>query len=83
MFSQNRRQLTEDELHCCVAAGLSFGLFTQSVIITVVTFWVSRRRRKMYCGHARLCVCLCVRGRTSTLLHGPGCNLGGMVEAVF
>ena len=21
---------------------------------------VSRRRRKMYCGHARLCVCLCV-----------------------
>jgi len=21
---------------------------------------VSRRRRKMYCGHARLCVCVCV-----------------------
>ena len=45
-----------------------------------ITFCVSRRRRKMYCGHARLCVCvcvcLCVRGRTPTLLHGPGCNLG-------
>ena len=44
------------------------------------TFCVSRRRRKMYCGHARLCVCLfvclSVRGRIPTLLHGPGCNLG-------
>ena len=36
----------------------------------LITFCVSRRRRKMYCGHARLCVCL------PTLLHGPGCNLG-------
>jgi len=26
----------------------------------VVTFCVSRRRRKMYCGHACLCVCLSV-----------------------
>ena len=25
---------------------------------------------------ARLCVCLSVRGRMPTLLHGPGCNLG-------
>jgi len=24
----------------------------------------------MYCGHARLCVCVSVRGRTPTLLHG-------------
>ena len=30
----------------------------------------------MYCGHACLCVCLSVRGRMPTLLHGPGCNLG-------
>jgi len=32
----------------------------------------------MYCGHARLCVCVClsVRGRTLTLLHGSRCNLG-------
>ena len=44
--------------------------------MTVITFCVSRRRRKMYCGHARLCVCLSVRGHTPTLLHGPGCNLG-------
>ena len=49
--------------------------------ILMITFCVSRRRRKMYCGHARLCVCVSVRGRTPTLLHGPGCNLGGVVEA--
>ena len=30
----------------------------------------------MYCGHALLCVCLPVRGRMPTVLHGPGCNLG-------
>jgi len=52
------------------------------ISIKLVTFCVSRRRRKMYCGHARLCVCLrvcvsgAVRGRTPTLLYGPGCNLG-------
>jgi len=38
-----------------------------------VTFRVSRRPREIYCGHARLC--LSVRGRMPTLLHGPGCNL--------
>jgi len=30
----------------------------------------------MCIGHGRLCVCLSVRGRIPTLLHGPGCNLG-------
>jgi len=47
-------------------------------LVRVITFCLSRRRHKMYCGHARLCVCGClsVRGRTPTLLHGPGCNLG-------
>jgi len=43
---------------------------------SLITVCVSRRRRKIYCGHARLCVCVSVRGRTPTLLHGPGCNLG-------
>ena len=42
-----------------------------------ITFRVSRRRREIYCGHARLCVCLSVclsvRGRMPTLLYGPGC----------
>ena len=49
------------------------------MLLLLFTFCVSRRRRKMYCGHARLCVCLSVclsvRGRTPTLLHAPGCNL--------
>ena len=45
------------------------------------------RPRELYCGHACLClsvcvcvclsVCLSVRGRMPTLLHGPGCNLQG------
>jgi len=30
-----------------------------SAHVLVITFCVSRRRRKMYCGHARLCVYLC------------------------
>jgi len=54
-----------------------------------VTFCVSRRRRKIYCGHARLCVCVCVFVCLSvylsvclsaavrpTQLQEPGCNLG-------
>jgi len=55
---------------------------TQLVIIIVtcsfITFCVSRRQREMYCGHARLslCVCLSVCGHMPTLLHGPECNLG-------
>ena len=42
----------------------------------IITFRVSRRRREMYCGHARVSVCLSislsVRGRMPTLLHRPG-----------
>jgi len=39
------------------------------VAFTFITFRVSRRPREMYCGHARLCVCLSVRGRMPTLSH--------------
>ena len=49
-------------------------LWTRKISNFIITFCVSRRRRKMYYGHARLC--LSVRSRTPTLLHGPGCNLG-------
>jgi len=47
----------------------------------MITFRVSRSRREMYIGHARAyvcvcdCVCLFVRLRMPTLLHGPGCKL--------
>ena len=62
---------------------VTVGFYTNEMFCCclLITFSVSRRRRKMYCGHARLCVCLSVclcvfvRGRTPTLLHGPGCNL--------
>jgi len=27
--------------------------------VLIITFCVSRRQRKMYCGHVRLCVCVC------------------------
>jgi len=40
------------------------------------TFRLSRRRREMYSGDARLRVCLSVPRRIPTLLHGPGCNFG-------
>jgi len=42
----------------------------------LVTFRVRSKRREMYSGHARLCVCLSVRRCMPTLLHGPGCKLG-------
>ena len=35
-----------------------FFYFDNSIRTLFVTFCVSRRRRKMYCGHARLCVCV-------------------------
>ena len=38
--------------------GLILKLITAHSELRLVTFCVSRRRRKMYCGHARLCVCL-------------------------
>jgi len=41
-----------------------------------ITFRVKHSRSKMCSGHGRLCVCLSVPSRNSTLLHGPGYNLG-------
>jgi len=40
----------------------------------ITTFRVSRRRREMYSGHARLSVS--VRGRMPILVDGPAYNLG-------
>ena len=58
----------------CRLVAVCFAL-SQCVCLRL-TFRVSRRRCEMYCGHPRLCVCVSVRGRMPTLLHGPGCNLG-------
>jgi len=61
-----------------VSAGSGARRFTLSDDFLIATLRVSRR--EMYCGHARLCVCVsaclfvCVsaRGCMPTLLHGPG-----------
>jgi len=42
----------------------------------MITFHVRCSQGKMYSGHGRLCVCLSVPRRISTLLHGPTCDLG-------
>ena len=55
---------------------LTLSQVAYTYLVKLVTFRVSRRRREVYICHARLCVCLSVRGRMPTLLHGPGCNLG-------
>jgi len=57
------------------AIQVSFVISYLFLIYVFITFCVSRRRRKMYCGHARLCLCVSVHTRTPTLLHGPRCNL--------
>ena len=40
--------------------GLERLSFESKPLVGFITFCVSRSRRKMYCGHARLCVCLSV-----------------------
>ena len=42
--------------------------------LCLVPFRVSRSRREMYIGHAR--VCLSLPRHMPTLLYGPECNLG-------
>jgi len=58
----------ETPLHIGMAA-FSFSNYENAEVVVagdvtacsyVITFCVSRRRRKIYCGHARLCVCVCV-----------------------
>jgi len=39
----------------------------------LITFRVSRRPRGMYCGHARLCVCLCVSVCLSVCMSAAAC----------
>jgi len=50
-----------EELFVCVYRRVApHRIFEYLLVCLLVTFCVSRRRRKMYCGHARLCVCLSV-----------------------
>jgi len=47
-------------------------------VALVVTFRVSRRRREMYCGHTRRCVCVCPRPHAHTIVR-TRMQLGGVV----
>jgi len=49
-----------DSVACSPLYTQTIASHTHLYLYYVVTFCVSRRRRKMYCGHARLCVCLYV-----------------------
>ena len=68
--------------NCMIASDTLFVIFYLYFICIVFTFCVSRRRRKMYCGHARLCVCLSAAvlphycmDPDVTWGHGRGCPL--------
>ena len=77
------------ELVCKAVPGLVEGMylmgkakFLSGELQDLITFCVSRRRRKMYCGHACLCVCLSAAVRPHyctdpdvTWGHGRGCPL--------
>jgi len=61
------RDVTGTDLYVLHSHCYSHGEFSRaffymfySVMLGFVTFCVSRRPREMYCGHARLCVCLYV-----------------------
>jgi len=47
----------------------SSGRAAMMLDILVITFRVSRRPREMYCGHARLCVCVSVCLSAAACLH--------------
>jgi len=51
---------TRKEHDCRLRGKLINNLLPHAVICGIITFCVSRRRRKMYCGHTRLCVCVSV-----------------------
>jgi len=67
---------TSKSTHHCRIARSKVSARSDPRSVCIVTFRVSRRRREMYTGHARLCVSLSVPCRIHALLHGLGCNLG-------
>ena len=64
----------------CIVRSIIIIAYTCFVRQRLITFCVSRRRRKMYCGHARLCLSEAVRPHYCTdpdvtWGHGRGCPL--------
>jgi len=53
---------------------------TETTVTTIITFRQSRKRREMYCGHARLFACLCVCPRPHAhIIARSRMQLGGVV----
>ena len=50
-------------LFWCFIFAVEKNLLMYFYLYFIITFCASRTRRKMYCGHARLCVCLSVSPR--------------------
>jgi len=67
---------------CIIASSKWTG--SSCAVNVLITFCVSRRRRKMYCGHSRLCVCVCVSVCLSAAVRPHYCTdadvTWGMVE---
>ena len=80
------RNITEKLFFHFLNFGISDSFYFSKGGRIVITFRVSRRRREMYRGHARLCVCLhvclsdCLCMHTLGLLHGPECNLKRVLD---
>ena len=51
----------------CTTATVSRAYVINLVGHAIITFRVSRRRREMYCGHARLCLSVCPRPHAHTI----------------
>ena len=59
-----------------VAATISlFGVLFRVILCATKSF-ITFRVKCIVVTRVCVCVCLSVRGRMPTLLHGPGCNLG-------
>jgi len=74
-FLPYTRKRIRENFHVYVIFYITYVYYLRYVKVEIT----SRRRREMYCGQARPSVCVSVRGRMPTLLHGPECKLGGLV----
>jgi len=74
--------MSNSSTFCNVECYALLATVNKSNFTKLITFCASRRRRKMYCGHARLCVCLSAAVRPHYCMYqdvtwgrGRGCRL--------
>jgi len=78
MLTQQVMSTTLLFIHCQTEVNISNMLsFTTSEFFfygfVIIKFCLSRRQRKMYCGHARLCLCVCLSVCLSTAVFPHYC----------